>query len=172
MGGPSTGGPTTPGGGGPRTNGGGGPTTGGWPDFIPGQDGSLYWNTSVSEQGRPALVYLYNGHNISDDDCKRSRLIEKNCFPDKSVIAEARGFVCEKICFGCSEFNRRPHHREAIRDYLERVARTGTFESKVVLLDGSGQILVEFNDQAPTPKKLAAALKKSRVEKKLASAQG
>ena len=77
----------------------------------------------------------------------------------------ARGFVCEKICFGCSEFGRKTEHREVIRDYLDRVIKTGAFESKVVLLDASGQTLAEFKDKAPSPKKLAAALKKAGPKK-------
>ncbi|MFH0944894.1 MAG: hypothetical protein V2A76_06820 [Planctomycetota bacterium] len=168
--GPASGGPATGGPAGPETpagvtiNGETGPTTG-FPDFIPGQDGNLYWNTSVLQQGRPVLVYLYNGHVISDDDCKRSRQFEKNCFPDEAVIKEARGFVCEKICFGCSEFSRKTQHREVIRDYLKRVVESGSFESKIVLLDASGQTLAEFKDEAPSAKKLAAALKKANPKK-------
>lgn len=125
----------------------------------------------MPEQGRPVLVYLYNGHSITDQDCKRSRQIEKNCFTDENVIGLAREFVCEKICFGCSEFGRQPAHRKAIQDYLERVSRTATFESKVVLLDPSGQTLAEFKDQAPSPKKLATALKRASAERVAAAEQ-
>lgn len=152
----------------------GGPTTGGLnngegknkdgqsgktPEFIPGQDGNLYWNTSVPMNQRPTLLYLYNGHDLENDDCERSRSIEKDCFCDKKVIDLARQFACEKICFGCSEFSRRPKHRKPLHDYLDGMAKAGELGARLVILDPSGRVLHEYKDKAPTPKALAATLR-------------
>lgn len=110
--------------------------------------------------GRPVLLYLYNGHEIEDENAARSRTLEKSVFTDRRVIEAARGFVCEKICFGCSELSLRYEHRQMLRDYLDRCEAAPARESHAVLLAPDGQVL-EVLKEKPTAAKLVASLKRA-----------
>jgi len=114
------------------------------PDFIPGMDGSFYWNTTVPVGSKPILVYLYNGHEIEDDNASYCRKVERGSFKDKRVAAIARRFTCEKVCFGCHELGLTPPHREAVSRYLRSLGERPELRAHVALLDATGRVIHEF----------------------------
>ena len=129
------------------------------PEFIPGTNGSFYWNTTVPVDEKPILVYLYNGHVVDDTNASFSKHVERECFRQKKIAEVARGFVCEKICFGCDEFFRWVTHRGALEPYLHKLKKPdANVTSLVVLLDSSGSVIREFKK----PPSIDAMLSASR----------
>lgn len=146
--------PTTGGGKGAPTTGGMKPTpTTGKDDpvtevveaFTPGQVGRLAWNDSQPIDGRPILLYVFNGHLFDGDDFDYSKELEQKLFDSKEVRRLASDFVCEKICLGAHEFLREVEGREAIHAFLSATMELPE-QRKVglYLLDSSGGLISSF----------------------------
>lgn len=149
----------------------GGETTPGaaeMPEFIPGQDGNLYWNTTLPIGERPIIVYLYNGHEADDKNAKFCEHVEKEVFKDRKVRLGARDFICEKICFGCKELEMNVSSRAALNKYLDTFKKNPeATKSRIAFLTSTGHVLEEFTKPVK-PAKFGRAMRNALKENQLA----
>jgi hypothetical protein len=94
--------------------------------------------------------------------------VEAKVLPDRRVIHAARGFTCEKICYGCEEFGFRFPNRREIDGYLDSLPRDPTrVTSRIALLDSEGRVLEEFTRPPGVTvllRAMARAVHESRAE--------
>jgi hypothetical protein len=171
SGGGATGGST---GGGMRGGGGGfgrrpAPTTGGGGDggvagdtFTPGQDGSLAWNTTQPIADKPILLYVFDGHVFEGTGFDYSKKVELEFLKNnKELIAESRGFTCEKICRADHEFLRKVKGREPVNAFLAaNLEKPEQRKVQILLLDSTGQLIATFANDPKQLKTGAAGLLK------------
>lgn len=146
------------------TTGGGDGNGSGTENFTPGQDGSLTWNGTQPINGKPILVYVFNGHIYEGTQFDYSNTLETVLFKDKDVIKEAREFICEKVCVGDHELLRKVKGREAIADYFARnMAKPEQRKVQLLFLDATGAPISAFTDPKAIKEGAPALLKAMRA---------
>jgi hypothetical protein len=136
--------------------------------FVPGQNGTLSWNTTAPIRQKPILLYVFDGHTLEGSNFEYSAIVENKAFKDEKVIREARGFICEKICTSDHEFLREVEGREPVTKFISTSLKDPKKRNaKVFLLDASGQLIASFEGEkflktsAPA---MAKMLKKAKKE--------
>ena len=144
--------------------------------FTPGQDGSFAWNSTQPIEGRPILLYVFNGHKSEGREFDYSKSLETALFANKEVAKEARAFVCEKVCIEDHEFLRKVKGREPVTTFLtSTMEKAEQRKSSLLLLDANGALISSFDDPKSLKEGAAALmrdLKKAKAEnsKRLAPA--
>jgi hypothetical protein len=134
--------------------------------FTPGSDGNLTWNGTTPINGKPILVYVFNGHIYEGTNYDYSDTLENTLFKDKEVVKESRDFVCEKVCIGDHELLRKVKGREPVTEFFAKtMAKPEQRKVQLLFLDSTGQWIASFTDPKAIKEGVPALLKAMRAAK-------
>ncbi len=113
--------------------------------FMPGENSSLSWNTTVDIDKKPILVYVFDHEQTAGDDYNYSKHIERTVFQDEKVREVSRQFICEKVSVSEGSLLQEVEGREPVLNYLKNLPEARTH---IAMLDSHGQLLGTFESEA------------------------
>ncbi|MBM4015013.1 MAG: hypothetical protein FJ293_08625 [Planctomycetes bacterium] len=134
--------------------------------FTPGSDGNFAWNGTTPINGKPILVYVFDGHIYEGTNYDYSDKLENALFKDKEVVKESRDFICEKVCIGDHEILRKLKGREPVTEFFAKtMAKPEQRKVQLLFLDSTGQLIATFTDPKAIKEGVPALVKAMRAAK-------